>query len=273
MPCLYHPHHPSPSPQYQRHFISSQYYPHPFPKINYFRHSLSDGGIINFQVKIKEEETKNDRVLVIEVKDNGIGIKKDQMEKIFDRFYQIGNLKAKNKDSTGLGLSLTKELVELHGGTIQVQSKAGQGATFKVELPLQTTQELPSSFQRLTAGKCKQNPSYATADSPPKHYDPIWEDVAFAPMSGLIEGEKPILLIVEDNLELSSFIAFHFNEDYQVFEVQDGSLGFQKAVEIIPDVVVTDVMMPVMDGIELCQKLKADERTSHIPVILLSAKA
>jgi DNA-binding response OmpR family regulator len=216
--------------------------------------------------------------------DNGIGIEEEQIKKIFDRFYQGDNAQVQQRESTGIGLALTKELVELHGGTIHVESKAGQGTTFAVNLPLKTaTEAIPTALKStpFSPGGAIAN---AIAAGQPERVTVAWEEViqpavqtisdkADLQNGELQSGEKPIILIVEDNVELLSFIALQFHSHYQVLEAPNGKIGWQKALEAIPDIVISDVMMPEMDGIALSRKLKADERTSHIPLILLTAKA
>jgi len=209
----------------------------------------------------------------IKISDTGLGIPSDKLPHIFDRFYQVDDSYSKDGEGTGIGLALTKELVNLHYGTINVESHAGEGSVFTVFLP---------------AGKqhLKQDEIAGKPDMPekreklhervPEHEFPDnFPDGEEFPDTDEFDGkdDKPLVLIVDDNADLRTYMRECLTEDYYILEAMDGLEGFNKAVEKIPDLIVSDVMMPEMDGYELCRKLKTDERTSHIPVILLTARA
>ena len=183
--------------------------------------------------------------LTISIQDTGVGIAQDQLKHIFDRFYQVeGN----EVQGTGIGLALTKELIELQGGEIRVSSIAGEGSTFTIYLPLSTSKvsdPQPSSQAEIT---------------------PLISASGY-------DNTHPTLLLVEDNADVRLFIADQLRERYQLLEAENGKEGLEMACQHIPDLIISDVMMPEMDGNVLTQKLKTDERTSHIPVILLTAKA
>jgi signal transduction histidine kinase/ligand-binding sensor domain-containing protein/DNA-binding response OmpR family regulator len=197
--------------------------------------------------------------------DTGIGIPQDKLPHIFDRFYQADESYTKDGEGTGIGLALTKELVELHGGVIEVESEVGIGSIFRVYLPVGSEisksekREAKSEMHLLGIEEQTSKVEYRTStiDKPQDHLTP-W---------------PPLLLIVEDNADLRLYIRGFLEQDYEVIEAQDGEQGLARAIEYIPDLVLTDVMMPKMDGYELSRKLKGDERTSHIPVILLTARA
>jgi DNA-binding response OmpR family regulator/nitrogen-specific signal transduction histidine kinase len=235
-----------------------------------------DGGVISLQAQISPAEGREEKfqTLTLTVTDNGIGIEQDQMEKIFDRFYQADSGQSQKRESTGIGLALTKELVELYGGTIGVESKAGMGTRFTVTLPLETVKDegnAPGAEAFYSSGSTLAN---AMAAGQPDVIPSLYPEPDYPSSTGEPTGEEqPVLLIVEDNLELSAFMAAAFRSQYQVLEAGNGKLGWEKALETVPDVVVSDVMMPVMDGMELSRKLKTDERTSHIPLVLLTAQA
>lgn len=193
----------------------------------------------------------------LSVADSGRGIEKGQLSRVFDRFYQ-GDKYYADEQGTGIGLALTKELVELHKGKIWVESEIGKGACFIVELPMVpviATEDFHHHSQNIPAG-------IAAASLAEEVIAPDAENT-----------DKPIILIVEDNTDLRQYIKQHLGEKYQVIETENGKKGFEKAVSHIPDLIVSDWMMPEMDGLELCQAVKTDERTSHIPVILLTALA
>ncbi|PHN07847.1 ATP-binding protein [Flavilitoribacter nigricans] len=194
--------------------------------------------------------------LQIKVKDTGIGIAEQQFSHIFDRFYQVDSSSTRRGEGTGIGLSLTSELVHLLGGEIDVASKEGQGSTFKVFIPI--TKTAPRASQ-------------STAPiAPSEEMDrPELKGTAARPDS----ADLPQLLLIEDNPDLQEYIQNLLRETYMVHTAGDGQRGIELAIELIPDVIISDVMMPEKNGYEVCEVLKQDERTSHIPIILLTAKA
>jgi len=227
------------------------------------------GGKIDFKV------LKLEREIEISVKDTGIGIPEERTEKIFDRFYQVDGSNTREGEGTGIGLALTKELVELHKGFISAESKEGEGTTFKLQIPL--------GKEHLKGGKIvkkeKQEETTNTIEKPEIITGIEMPDEKFVinelmdtDLSGEKEG-KPLLLIVEDNFDVRNYIVSHLEEDYKTHEAVDGEDGFTKSIKQFPDLIISDVMMSKMDGFQLCEKLKTDERTSHIPIILLTAKA
>ncbi|MBN1560398.1 response regulator, partial [candidate division KSB1 bacterium] len=202
-----------------------------------------------------DESTKRkDAVFSIRVRDTGIGISMDRLDHIFDRFYQVDSSATREHEGTGIGLALAKELVELHGGLISVQSELGKGSTFTVQLPVGEVQESTSRQRRQERPLIEMEKEGIPKQAKDK------------------KDTSPILLVVEDNVDMQLYIKDAL-ADYTIETARDGERGFNNAVDIIPDLVISDVMMPVMDGFELCKKLKTDERTSHIPVILLTARA
>ncbi len=231
-----------------------------------------DGGVVTFQVNSPQKENQgNDQVVEIIVADSGIGIEADQLEKIFDRFYQVDSSQTREREGTGIGLALTKELVELHGGQINVESQAGAGTTFTVQLPLLITAEPVHQDEPVRTAPSVFTPRLASTAGDAAQMSQ--EGSPATKEANEQNRQKPILLIVEDNQELSDFVAAYFHPAYQVLQAANGKQGLQKATQVVPDLVISDVMMPVMDGITLSKQLKSDERTSHIPLILLTAKA
>jgi signal transduction histidine kinase/DNA-binding response OmpR family regulator len=216
--------------------------------------------------------------LTVRISDTGIGIPADKISRIFDRFYQVDGSHTTEQEGTGIGLSLTKELVELHKGTIEVESTEGKGTTFVIRIPL--------GKKHLTPEEIREQAS-TVPEEMIFHDETIGEKpeiggVAETELNGepsrrrldvTDEAEKPLLLIVEDNADVRNYIAGSIKIGFRILEATDGEDGWTKSVEHIPDIIVSDVMMPRMDGFTLCAKLKTDERTSHIPIILLTAKA
>ncbi len=209
-------------------------------------------GIIHIGLRQGEEH------LEITVKDSGAGIPADQLPHIFDRFYQVKRPGKTSPSGTGIGLSLSKELVELLGGKITVESQVNRGTTFTVSLPI--AHHAPQ--QPLPAETIEPSTTLEqTANTPAPAFSPL------AP-----EDELQIL-IIEDNTDMADYIASCLDPKFNIEFALNGREGLERALEAIPDLIITDVMMPEMDGVEVCKHLKADERTSHIPVIMLTARA
>jgi signal transduction histidine kinase/ligand-binding sensor domain-containing protein/DNA-binding response OmpR family regulator len=220
----------------------------------------SNNGSINVAVNRVGLQKEEVDVVEIIVKDSGVGIPKDQLDNIFNRFYQVNNVKDSHNAGTGIGLALSKELVELHGGSIQAECKEGDGSRFIVRLPLGRAFFADSDLANDTI-----NESF---------FQPIDEDEADVEMDDVLDDHrKPCVLIVEDNKDVRQYVRDILTPDFHTREAIDGEQGFVRAVERIPDLILSDVMMPVVDGFELSKRLKSDDRTSHIPIILLTARA
>ncbi|MEM9648902.1 MAG: tetratricopeptide repeat protein [Bacteroidota bacterium] len=200
--------------------------------------------------------------LNIAVSDTGSGIPKEELEHIFDRFYQASNANSDQAVGTGIGLALVRELVEFHKGTVTVESTMGEGSNFKVSLPL---------------GKSHLNEDEIVAIAPsPKISNVQTLEKDLDPAIDAIENEDtglPLLLLIEDNSDLRSYIRSVLGHQYQIEEAVDGEQGIALALESTPDIIISDLMMPKKDGLEVCNTLKSDVRTSHIPIILLTARS
>jgi DNA-binding response OmpR family regulator/nitrogen-specific signal transduction histidine kinase len=194
------------------------------------------------------------RVIEITVKDTGIGIEESNLEKIFNRFFQVDQFAAQT--GTGIGLALTRELVKLHNGKIFVTSKPGKSSKFTIHLPYEDLKNVSSTTESLLA---EGNGERAQV---------IALEEAVNELS--ITGQK-IMLLVDDNADVRYFIKSHFSSGYQIVEAKDGVEGWYMALKTIPNIIISDVMMPDMDGFEFCRKIRKDERTSHIPILLLTA--
>lgn len=198
----------------------------------------------------------------ISVKDTGRGIPKEVQPYIFDRFYQVENAISKPVGGSGIGLSLVKELVTLMEGDIQVRSKLDEGTTFIVCLPIQRSADavqqsvvMPESFQEAI---------------PPLSPAPM---TSKQPAGGLPPANDATILLIEDNRDVMRYLASCLESEYHLEYAANGRDGVEQAVELTPDLIISDVMMPEMDGYEVTAALKNDERTSHIPILLLTAKA
>jgi len=200
------------------------------------------------------EEARSDKQFIeISVRDTGTGISEKNTGKIFNRFFQAGE---KNEATgTGIGLALVKELVKLHNGKIFVSSKPGKGSRFTVHLPYDENASVGATITDEQQNGTREGENHS-ADMKMSI-----EDVAHA----------RIMLVVEDNADVRFVIRGHFAERFKVIEASNGQEGWEKALETIPDVIISDILMPDVDGFEFCQRLKKDERTSHIPVLLLTA--
>jgi signal transduction histidine kinase/ligand-binding sensor domain-containing protein/DNA-binding response OmpR family regulator len=193
--------------------------------------------------------------VLIKVQDTGIGIPKEKQEKVFERFYQIENPRSQIKQGTGIGLSLVNEFVKLHNGKIELESEEGRGSCFTVMLPAISESDM-IEFSRQSAMLNGESPL------------PVQSEIK----DHRIEG-NPSILIVEDNEDFLFYLKDYLKTNYNIIEAHNGSAGLKLARDFVPDLIVSDIMMPEMDGIEMCRAIKNDKRTSHIPVILLTARA
>ena len=215
---------------------------------NAFKFTLAGGAISVAVQKEEKQKDPNNQWIALQVTDSGIGIPKEEQEKIFERFFQNNSAAAVLNQGTGIGLSITKEFVKMHGGTIAVESEPGKGCAFTILIPLTP----------LTA--------------------PVEEETLLQPVepNTLLNDETALLealsiLLVEDNEDFRFYLKDNLRNNYKVLEAVNGKEGWQKALAYHPQLIVSDISMPEMDGITLVEKLKADKRTSHIPVILLTA--
>jgi signal transduction histidine kinase/CheY-like chemotaxis protein/AraC-like DNA-binding protein len=219
-----------------------------------------------------EEGLLSSSFVEISVKDTGKGIPKDRLPLIFDRFYQVEHSISGEKGYTGagIGLALTKELVELHQGRIDVHSEEGKGAEFIVRLPMGKKHLQPHDIVTVPEipFKSRKHDKIPAADM-----IEIKEDVEDANDKRLESQERNTILVIDDNSLFRKYIRERLKPLYAIVDAVDGQDGIDKAKKIIPDLIISDVMMPGMDGYDLCKKLKENVKTSHIPVILLTAKA
>ncbi len=215
-----------------------------------------DGGSVSFSASL--EQSSSDAVMTLRITDSGIGIPPESLPHIFDRYYKGESIAFRRSESSGIGLAYTKELLELHKATIQCESELGKGSVFTVALPI-SEEAYPEEWLEYSEPKMEEVSSR--------------ESVPLEGTNPVSEHLRQTLLFVEDNEDLCRYLMNAFQTDYRVVVAKNGKVGLEKALEILPDVIVSDVMMPVMNGIECCEALKTDERTAHIPVILLTALA
>jgi len=229
---------------------------------NAFRYTPK-GGIISIHVKKEEND------IVIEIEDSGAGIAEEYIDKIFDLFFEIPsnkNFENNYNKGTGIGLSIVKNIVNLHKGAITVQNKSTNGAIFTVKLPL--GKEHLSENEILKDFKISDDLALYTSQFgwPEAKEDETINDFDFA-------SDKLTILIVEDHKVLRSFMKKLLKETYNVIAAENGAKGLKKALKYVPDLIVSDVVMPEMVGTELCAKIKENIKTSHIPVILLTSRS
>ncbi len=217
-----------------------------------------DGG----DVKVMLENSENQ--LTIKVQDTGVGISEKDLPHVFDRFYQVNDANGQNAYGTGVGLAYVRELVKILDGEISVKSEQEKGTTFIVNLPIKRTATIVEN---------------GTAKIETPIWKPIQNRVDVVGDSKIVKtipatnGNLPQLLIIEDNADVVIYLKSCLSDLYNIEVAYNGKIGIEKALETIPDLIISDVMMPEKDGFEVCDVLKNDERTSHIPLILLTAKA
>lgn len=213
----------------------------------------SEGGEISLMAK--EEGGR----VMISVADNGCGISSDELPYIFDRFYQAKNAGR----GTGIGLAIVKAFTELHHGEVSATSVEGKGSTFTIHIPVRqkgevTNQPTEKIEQLVEPSSAEEVPNQA------RHIDELIQPY---------QTDKPEVLIIDDNIDIRTYLRSVLSEKYNVSEAADGKAGLELARKIVPDIVLSDIMMPVMDGLAFCQQLKTDKAISHIPVILLTARS
>ena len=210
-----------------------------------------DRGRVSVKMVLEEDH------ICLEVSDNGPGIPPEQLDQIFERFYRVDGT---GVEGSGIGLALTKELIDVYGGTISVRSAVGRGTTFRLRLPC-TLESLPKG---VFADDVEQPTRLPAKMAPPVEVTLPQEDNA---------DRGAVVLIVEDSPDLREFIASVLAPEYEILEAADGEAGERMALEHLPDLVISDVMMPGKDGFALCHALKTNPKTNHVPFILLTAKA
>lgn len=233
-----------------------------------------DGGNVILSVKVEDynvvrKKSLNQLIksdfLVIEVKDDGIGMSSQHAERIFDLYYQVDRKGSYHERSgSGIGLALVRSLMELHKGFVKVESDEGRGTCFELYFPLGKKHlkehEIVSKTPETETSLTLKNQWIRAKE----HDDTIEE-----------EGElvdRPIVLLVEDNHDVRKFLKETFSDNYKVLSARNGEEGLELAKKEIPDLIISDILMPVMDGMEFCKQIKSDEKTAHIPFILLTAR-
>lgn len=217
-------------------------------------------GRIGVSISIYEEMDKSSKFVMISIADTGIGIKEKDIEKIFERFYSIDTPQQTDFTRGGIGLHLVHEYVKLHKGEILVESVYGKGSTFTVKVPITITSAEEIRIES-HSGELLDNMKLDENYINPEEFEEQEE-----------RNKLPVLLAVDDNRDFCELIRSIFSDSYRISVAYDGQEAYNVVLDELPDIILCDVMMPVMDGYEFCRKIKGDMRTSHIPVILLTAK-
>ncbi|QTD37635.1 response regulator [Polaribacter batillariae] len=215
----------------------------------------------NNKIDVNIDLDDKDEKLIIKIKDNGKGIREEEIKKIFQNFYQINTTTQTSKGS-GIGLAITKNLVDIHLGEIEVKSEPNVYTVFNITIPIVNNFYDEIDFS--------EQPSRIEIDNLVELETPFLPNLDTSVET--ISVYKPLLLIVEDNFELMNLLKNHFSSSYKIVSATNGLEACEKALNDIPDVIISDIMMPKMNGLEFCKKLKTDIRTSHIPIILLTAR-
>jgi signal transduction histidine kinase len=227
--------------------------------------------------EIRVRVSEDDEHVALEVADTGVGIPEAELPRVFERFHRVSGAKGRTQEGTGIGLSLVRELVTLHGGQITVKSAVGRGTTFRVELP-KGTGHLPAASLSPTPADPRVGRRDAAAHAveaarwAPRS-EPKPPSSRGAPATPLEGSSRARVLVVDDNVDLREYIATLLAPDYDVFTAADGQEALEAVEVSVPDLVVSDVMMPRLDGFALVRELRAEQRTASVPVILLSARA
>lgn len=215
---------------------------------------FTDNGEIKLSVKVLDDDSSG--IVEIQVRDTGIGISEEHLPHIFNRYYQVEDENPQPKMGSGIGMALVKELIDAMEGEINIRSRTGKGTEVTIILPVTHNGKTEGQFE---------SKSPIALDKPilsPKDSEASQE-----------ESNNPIVLLIEDNPDILYYLGTCLHEQYQLINATDGEEGISKAIECVPDIIISDVMMPKKTGFEVCEALKQDTRTSHIPIILLTAKA
>lgn len=238
---------------------------------NAFKFTGNDGQI-SIIVKKERPVVKifADEEVQIEIKDTGRGIAKEHLSHIFDRFYQAEQ--SQDFGGTGLGLALSKGFIKLHHGKIKAESEPGKRTSFFIRLQMG---KLHLKTEEIVGSESSQpaNMHHEKNISDEIHFNPEFSEITETETTISVSGEKPVVLIVEDQKDVREYIKDSLGSGYTIIEAENGKQGLQLVEEEEPDIIISDIMMPEMDGLEMTRKLKNQLKTSHIPIILLTAKA
>lgn len=214
----------------------------------------------NVSVTIDKIQEGDADFLTIKVQDSGLGISKEDQQHIFDKFYQVDSSSSRLQQGSGIGLSLVREFVELMHGSITVDSEEGKGSVFSIRIPVTNNASLTEVSDLVSASSILKS-----SGIPGGKVERITSEIT--------DKELPLVLIIEDNPDVAHYIKTCLADNHQILYAPNGAIGIEMAMEKIPDIIISDVMMPEKDGFEVCEEIKTNELTDHIPIIMLTARA
>jgi signal transduction histidine kinase/ligand-binding sensor domain-containing protein/DNA-binding response OmpR family regulator len=207
------------------------------------------------------KNSKRNMGVIVSISDSGIGIKEENLKKIFSRFYQVNEMDEQYYGGTGIGLEVVKNFVDLHKGNIDVKSQKNVGTIFTISLP-KGKAHFNIKFPEKELNVDNPNFKQINANTSQNEENLKSINISF----------KKTILIVEDNIELRNYVKNELQEEYKIKTAENGKEGLEKALKFVPDLIITDIMMPIMDGLELCEKIKTNFKISHIPLLMMTAK-
>lgn len=243
---------------------------------NAFKFTPDNGSI---KISISEENDTNiefinpteiNKFVYIQVKDSGFGMDDKKVKNIFERFFSEKNQKRKDAKGMGIGLAFVKDIVELHQGEIRVISEENKGTNFIVRLPIEKDAYL--NIPEITCKEIYESDFHLRSSESDSLAISINDEIVDKELNQESKSDLPILLAVDDNEDIRAFIKLSLGKKYNIHTAENGKEGLELALQLIPKIIISDIMMPVMDGIEFCNELKSKKETSHIPIILLTAK-
>jgi signal transduction histidine kinase/ligand-binding sensor domain-containing protein/DNA-binding response OmpR family regulator len=234
---------------------------------NAFKFTPENGRVI---VGVKQSMLDDKQVAEISISDSGVSIPKDKLDKIFDRFFQVDDSSKRSYGGSGVGLALVKEFVDLHKWDISVESEPGKGTEFRIKIPMRD--DYLDEDEKVAGETSEKSMSTGAYKSEGEQFVQSISDAEGQPDRDNL-NDKPQILIVDDSEDVRKYLTGLLENRYTISESANGEEGIKAAAETVPDLIISDIMMPEMDGIEFCRRIKSEWQTSDIPVILLTAKA
>ncbi|RKR14559.1 signal transduction histidine kinase [Maribacter vaceletii] len=234
---------------------------------NAFKFTNKNGTI---EIEVSQDKKNNIEYIVVKIKDNGIGIAKEKLQSIFEKFHSEKGKGKMNSEGIGIGLAFTKNLIELHKGSIEVITEPDKGSEFAFMLP--KNKEAYLNSEEITCKEETDN-DFLIRSSEAESFAKDLNDEIDDDILSQKSTEKPTLLVVDDNAQIRDFIRDVLEDSYTIYEAENGERGLEVSHEVMPNIVISDVLMPIMDGLEFCKRMKNGRETSHIPIIILTAKS